>query len=94
MDPESGRLRRHHVDESTVNKIIKLAAKRASIQKHVTCHTLRHSFATHLLESGADIRTVQEQLGHQDVKTTEIYTHVLKRGACGVRSPLSDLNNA
>ena len=94
VDPESGRLRRHHVDESTVNKLIKLAAKRARIQKHVTCHTLRHSFATHLLESGADIRTVQEQLGHRDVKTTEIYTHVLKRGARGVRSPLSDLNNA
>ena len=62
-------------------------------QKQVTCHTLRHSFATHLLESGADIRTVQEQLGHHDVKTTEIYTHVLQRGARGVRSPLSDLNN-
>ena len=84
----------HHVDESTVNKIIKLAAKRASIQKHVTCHMLRRFFATHFLESGADIRTVQEQLGHQDVKKTEIYTHVLKHGARGVRSPLSDLNNA
>ena len=81
------------MDESNVNRAIKSAARQARIEKQVTCHTLRHSFATHLLESGADIRTVQEQLGHQDVKTTEIYTHVLKRGARGVRSPLSDLNN-
>jgi integrase len=93
VDPESGLLRRHHIDESNINRAIQRAAKLAGIEKHVTSHTLRHSFATHLLESGADIRTVQEQLGHQDVKTTEIYTHVLKRGARGVRSPLSDLNN-
>lgn len=93
IDPENGRLRRHHVDESNFNRAIGRAAQAAGIEKHVTSHTLRHSFATHLLESGADIRTVQEQLGHQDVKTTEIYTHVLKRGARGVRSPLSDLNN-
>ncbi len=92
IDPESGLLRRHHIDESNVNRAIRKAAKAAGVEKHVTSHTLRHSFATHLLESGADIRTVQEQLGHQDVKTTEIYTHVLKRGARGVRSPLSDLN--
>ncbi len=85
-------LRRHHVDESSINKFIRRAAAAAGIEKHVTSHTLRHSFATHLLASGADIRTVQEQLGHRDVKTTEIYTHVLKRGARGVRSPLSDLN--
>ena len=91
LDSDSGRLRRHHVNESTINKTIRQATQRAGIKKHVTSHTLRHSFATHLLESGADIRTVQEQLGHQDVKTTEIYTHVLKRGARGVRSPLSDL---
>lgn len=93
LDSATGLLRRHHVDESTLNKTIRQAAVRAGIRKHVTSHTLRHSFATHLLESGADIRTVQEQLGHQDVKTTEIYTHVLKRGASGVRSPLSDLIN-
>jgi integron integrase len=94
IDPQSGLLRRHHIDESNVNRSLRSAAKQAGIEKQVTSHTLRHSFATHLLESGADIRTVQEQLGHQDVKTTEIYTHVLKRGARGVRSPLSDLNSA
>ena len=93
LEPANRRLRRHHIDESTINKFLKKASLRAGIEKQVTSHTLRHSFATHLLESGADIRTVQEQLGHQDVKTTEIYTHVLKRGARGVRSPLSDLNN-
>lgn len=92
LDPESRQLRRHHIDESTINKFIRKASVRAGLEKHVTSHTLRHSFATHLLESGADIRTVQEQLGHRDVKTTEIYTHVLNRGARGVRSPLSDLN--
>ncbi|MDH3222012.1 MAG: integron integrase [Gammaproteobacteria bacterium] len=92
LEPETRRLRRHHIDESTINKFIRRASARAGLDKHVTSHTLRHSFATHLLESGADIRTVQEQLGHRDVKTTEIYTHVLKRGASGVRSPLSDLN--
>ncbi|OGT73564.1 MAG: integrase [Gammaproteobacteria bacterium RIFCSPLOWO2_02_FULL_57_10] len=90
-EPGTANLRRHHVDESGLNKFIRRAAAQAGLSKEVTCHTLRHSFATHLLESGADIRTVQEQLGHQDVKTTEIYTHVLKRGARGVRSPLSDL---
>ena len=93
MEPGSGCLRRHHIDESNINRAIKLATHRTGIEKHVTSHTVRHSFATHLLESGADIRTVQEQLGHRDVKTTEIYTHVLKRGARGVRSPFSDLNS-
>lgn len=92
FQPGTLQLRRHHIDESGINRTIKTAAQRAGIGKQVTCHTLRHSFATHLLESGADIRTVQEQLGHADVKITEIYTHVLKRGASGVRSPLSDLN--
>lgn len=91
VDPDSGLIRRHHIDESALNKAIKRAAYNANIQKSVTAHTLRHSFATHLLQSGADIRTVQQQLGHADVKTTEIYTHVLNRGAQGVRSPLSDL---
>jgi len=90
-DPENGRLRRHHFDEHNLNKIVKKAAREAGIRKEVTCHTLRHSFATHLLQSDADIRTVQQQLGHADVKTTEIYTHVLKQGAQGVKSPLSTL---
>jgi integron integrase len=91
FEPGTSNLRRHHVDESSISKVVKRAALEAGIKKEVSCHTLRHSFATHLLEAGADIRTVQEQLGHQDVKTTEIYTHVLKRGARGVRSPFSDL---
>ncbi len=93
IDPDGGKLRRHHIDESNINRALKRSAAVCGIEKQVTSHVLRHSFATHLLESGADIRTVQEQLGHQDVKTTEIYTHVLKRGARGVCSPLSDLNN-
>ncbi|MCG8315153.1 MAG: integron integrase [Pseudomonadales bacterium] len=90
-EPNTNNLRRHHFDETGVNKIIRSAANKANIKKEVTSHTLRHSFATHLLQAGADIRTVQQQLGHSDVKTTEIYTHVLKQGAFGVKSPLSSL---
>jgi integron integrase len=91
FEPDTTILRRHHFDESSLNKIIRAGAHRAGIEKQVTSHTLRHSFATHLLQAGADIRTVQQQLGHSDVKTTEIYTHVLKQGAHGVKSPLSSL---
>ncbi|MCG9775660.1 tyrosine-type recombinase/integrase, partial [Vibrio diabolicus] len=90
-DRDTGELRRHHINESAIQRAVKRAATDACIEKTVTCHTLRHSFATHLLESGADIRTVQEQLGHTDVKTTQIYTHVIERGAGGVLSPLSSL---
>ncbi len=91
IEPGTTNLRRHHYDEHSVGRFIRKAAQQANIEKDVTPHTLRHTFATHLLESGADIRTVQEQLGHQDVRTTEIYTHVLKRGGRGVISPLSKL---
>jgi len=91
FEPGTILLRRHHYDESALNKLIRTAAHESKLTPQVTCHTLRHSFATHLLQSGADIRTVQQQLGHNDVKTTEIYTHVLKQGAFGVRSPFSNL---
>ena len=91
VDPQTGLWRRHHLDVSSIQKAIKAAAAIAGVNKQVTCHTLRHSFATHLLQNGADIRTVQEQLGHADVTTTEIYTHVLKRGGHGVLSPLGQL---
>ena len=91
VDPRSGVVRRHHVDPSVVNKAIKSACRRAGITKRVSAHTFRHSFATHLLQRGTDIRTVQELLGHRDVATTEIYTHVLKQGGHAVPSPLDDL---
>jgi len=91
IDRRTGEQGRHHVHPSVVQRAVKDAAERAGIAKHATCHTLRHSFATHLLESGYDIRTIQELLGHSDVKTTMIYTHVLNRGGQGVRSPLDAL---
>jgi integrase len=87
-DPRSGIVRRHNLHESGLQKALKQAVRKAGVQKRVGFHTFRHSFATHLLQNGYDIRTVQELLGHKDVKTAMIYTHVLNRGGKAVRSPL------
>jgi integron integrase len=88
QDPQTGAIRRYHLHESSLQKAVKQSVRASGIAKKVSCHTFRHSFATHLLQNGYDIRTVQELLGHKDVKTTMIYTHVLNRGGRGVKSPL------
>ncbi len=90
-DPRSGLIRRHHLHETVLQKAVREACRKVGLTKHAGCHTFRHSFATHLLEDGYDIRTVQELLGHKDVNTTMLYTHVLNRGGRGVYSPADRL---
>ncbi|VAW41960.1 Integron integrase, partial [hydrothermal vent metagenome] len=92
IDPRTKKERRHHVMESGLQKAVKLAVKRAGITKRATCHTLRHSFATTMLENGVNIRTLQELLGHADVKTTEMYTHVMDKDISRLISPLENLD--
>lgn len=87
-DPRTGVRQRHHLNETSIQRAVKNALRKAGVHKHASCHTFRHCFATHLLERGYDIRTVQELMGHKDVATTQIYTHVMKRGAGAVKSPL------
>ncbi len=87
-DPRTGAWRRHHLHEQSMQRVMREAVRRSGIDKPASCHTFRHCFATHLLESGSDIRTVQELMGHASVKTTQIYTHILNRGGIAARSPL------
>ncbi len=91
LDGATGQRRRHHLHETVLQRAVRHAVARAGLTKPASCHTLRHSFATHLLQSGYDVRTIQELLGHRDVSTTMIYTHVLNTGGRGVRSPLDEL---
>ena len=91
IDPISGREKRHHMDPSVIQKAVRQAARSAGLRKRATPHVFRHSFATHLLDDGYDLRTVQDLMGHRDVKTTQIYTHVLQRGGSAVRSPVDTL---
>jgi len=90
-DPVTGIRRRHHIYETVLQKAVKIAVRKAGITKHASCHTLRHSFATHLLEAGYDIRTIQTLMGHKSLETTMIYTHVIKKGGMGVKSPMDNI---